>query len=92
MEVPERLARKIALFAANGTLMQDQHDIFMEPSWVQVLMGQGILPADYHPLADGLSEAELRQQLAGLAQLKARPLAQLPTHDEYLQRQLSKSA
>jgi tryptophan halogenase len=41
MAVPERLARKIALFRANGTLVQDQYDIFMEPSWAQVLIGQG---------------------------------------------------
>lgn len=92
MEVPERLARKIALFAANGTLVQDQYDIFMEPSWVQVLMGQGILPADYHPLADGPSEEQLRRQLAQLAQLKARPLDQLPSHDDYLQRCLGQPA
>ena len=32
MEVPDRLARKIALFRANGTLVQDQYDIFMEPA------------------------------------------------------------
>lgn len=90
MAVPERLARKIALFAANGTLTQDQYDIFMEPSWVQVLMGQGILPADYHPLADGPTDAQLRQQMAQLIELKARPLAQLPAHDAYLQRQLDR--
>lgn len=84
LEVPERLARKIELFRANGTLVQDQYDIFMEPSWVQVLMGQGIHPEDHHVLADGPSEAELREQLAQLAELKARPLPQLPSHDAYL--------
>jgi tryptophan 7-halogenase len=84
LEVPDRLARKIALFRTNGTLVQDQYDIFMESSWVQVMLGQGIVPEDHHPLADGSSEAELREQLAHLAKLKARPLAQLPSHDAYL--------
>lgn len=84
MDVPERLARKIALFRSNGTLMQDQYDIFMEPSWVQVLMGQGVLARDHHPGADGPSDAELREQLDQLAAIKARPLAQLPSHDQYL--------
>ncbi len=88
MDVPERLARKIALFQANGTLVQDQYDIFMEPSWVQVLMGQGVLPQDHHPLADGPSDDELRAQLAQLAELKRRPLAQLSSHDEYLLRKV----
>ena len=84
MPVPDRLAEKIALFHRNGTLMQDQLDIFMEPSWVQVMLGQGIMPRDYHPLADGPSEAELRQQFAQLARVKQQPLAQLPLHDAYL--------
>jgi tryptophan halogenase len=84
MAVPERLAQKIELFRASGALVQDQLDIFMEPSWAQVLMGQGILPQDYHPLADGSSEGELRQQLAQLAQVKAQPLSQLPAHDAWL--------
>ena len=92
LEVPERLARKIELFRANGTLVQDQYDIFMEPSWVQVLMGQGVTPEDHHPLADGPSEAELREQLTQLAVLKARPLAQLPSHDEYLQRMVASAS
>jgi len=89
LEVPERLARKIELFRANGTLVQDQYDIFMEPSWVQVLMGQGVMPDDHHPLADGPSEADLREQLTQLATVKARPLAQLPGHDAYLQRMVA---
>ena len=92
MEVPERLSRKIALFRSAGTLVQDQYDIFMEPSWVQVLLGQGILPADHHPLAGRPSERELREQLAHLAALKARPLAQLPTHDRYLAMQTGTAA
>jgi len=92
MEVPERLARKIALFRVNGTLVQDQYDIFMEPSWAQVLMGQGVLPLDLHPLADGPSDDELRAQLAQLAELKARPLAQLPSHDSFLAAQADRRA
>ncbi len=89
MEVPERLAKKIALFRSNGSLVQDQYDIFMEPSWVQVLMGQHIMPGDHHPLADSQSDDELREQLANLAALKARPLPQLPAHDDWLRGQVA---
>lgn len=91
MAVPDRLAHKIALFRANGTLVQDQYDIFMEPSWVQVLMGQHVLPGDYHPLADGPTDHELRAQLVGLAELKARPLPQLPDHDAWLAAQVERA-
>ena len=84
MPLPPRLAEKIALFRAHGTLMQDQLDIFMEASWVQVMLGQGIIPQGYHPLAAGPSEAALRQQFAQMAMVKRQPLAQMPSHDAWL--------
>lgn len=90
MDVPDRLARKIALFRNNGALVQDQYDIFMEPSWVQVMMGQGVMPEDYHPIADGPTDDELRAQLAQLAELKAQPLSQLPAHDRYIDMQVAR--
>ena len=84
MPVPERLAAKIALFRASGVLTQDPLDIFMEPSWVQVLLGQGVLPADHHPLADGPSDAELAEQLRQVAAQKREPLPNMPLHDDFL--------
>jgi tryptophan halogenase len=84
MQVPPRLSEKIALFRASGTLFQDQHDIFLEASWLQVMLGQGVVPRDYHPIADGLSQAQLREKLERTKQLKREPLAKLPGHDEFL--------
>ncbi len=56
----------------------------MEPSWVQVLMGQGIEAADYHPLADETDLAELSAQLAQLAAMKREPVPNMPAHDQWL--------
>ena len=84
MEVPERLMRKINLFRANGGLFQDQHDIFLEPSWLQVMLGQGIVPQDYHPIADSLSDEQLLDKLANTKKLKMEPLPKIPSHDQFL--------
>ena len=84
MPLPDRLADKTALFRATGTLTQDPLDIFMEPSWVQFLMGQGLEPADYHPLADGPTDAELAEQLRQLTAMKREPVPNMPTHDRWL--------
>lgn len=84
MPVPDRLAAKIALFRRTGILSQDPLDIFMEPSWVQVLIGQGIVPADHHPLANEVDDATLAQQLRDLAALKAEPVAAMPRHEDFL--------
>ncbi len=85
MEVPERLTHKIDLFRATGQLTNDQMDIFLEPSWLQVMLGQGIMPQDYHPLADSLPDAQLEEKLRVTQQTKAQPLPQIPSHDEFLE-------
>ncbi|MBB5698559.1 tryptophan halogenase family protein [Sphingomonas yantingensis] len=82
--LPDRLAAKIELFRATGALTQDPLDIFMEPSWVQVLMGQGIEAADYHPLADETDLGELTAQLDQLAAMKREPVPNMPAHDQWL--------
>ena len=64
MEIPDSLAQKIALFEATGKIFREQDDLFLETSWLQVMLGQGIVPRDYHPLANALSRPEL-MEMAG---------------------------
>jgi len=85
MDVPERITQKIELFRSNGSLFKDNIDIFLEPSWLQVMLGQGIMPQDYHPLADSLDDAQLRDKLENTRKTKLQPMSQIPTHDEFLQ-------
>ncbi|MEL6868382.1 MAG: tryptophan halogenase family protein [Pseudomonadota bacterium] len=84
MDIPERLQQKIDLFRADGRLMHDQYDIFLEPSWLQVLVGQGVEPRDFHPLAGALSHEQLHDKLDKMAATKREPLAQMPSHDQFL--------
>jgi tryptophan halogenase len=86
MEVPESLTHKIALFAASGRVGRDVDDLFRDSSWVQVMLGQGITPADYDPMADQIAPAQLAEFLANLKTITARAVASLPTHEEYLAR------
>ncbi len=84
MQVPERITRKMSLFRANGTLEQDAQDLFKEASWLQVMLGQGVMPEDYHPLADRLTEPELKAKLENTRKTKQQPLEQILGHDEFL--------
>lgn len=86
MDVPETLSRKIQLFAENGSLFREQNDLFLESSWLQVMLGQGITPKDYHPLANSFSETQLKQMLQSMLAIKRDPLTKLPSHDEFLRR------
>ncbi len=84
MNVPERITQKINLFRANGTLTKDNFDIFLESSWLQVMLGQGITPRDYHPLAGKLTVEQLLDKLAKTKETKLQPMANMPGHDEFL--------
>ena len=85
MDVPERLTEKIGLFRSNGGLVQDQLDIFLESSWLQVMLGQGVTPRDYHPIADSLTDAQLKEKLVNTRKLKREPLPKIPSHDQFLE-------
>ncbi|WP_273024968.1 tryptophan halogenase family protein [Rheinheimera sp.] len=86
MTVPDSLQRKIQIFADNGSLFREQNDLFLESSWLQVMMGQGIMPKDYHPIANSFTEQKLKEMLAQFRAIKQEPLSKLPSHDEFLQK------
>jgi tryptophan halogenase len=56
----------------------------VENSWVQVMMGQGIMPAAYHPVAAKLRPEELASFLTMLRQSVDRTVAGLPEHQAYV--------
>ena len=85
MDIPERLKNKLELFRATGVLTNDHMDIFLDASWLQVMVGQGVMPRDYHPLADTLSDEQLEDKLAMTKKTKMQPMDQIPSHDEFLE-------
>jgi tryptophan halogenase len=54
MALPDTLARKIALFREKGRLFRYDDELFAIPSWVAVMLGQGIMPSGYDPVVDAL--------------------------------------
>lgn len=86
MAIPQRLAEKIALFAESAAIFNDHNDIFRDASWLQVMLGQGIEPRDFHPAAKAVPDAQLLKVLQQIQQAKQQPLAQMLSHDEFLAR------
>jgi len=85
MSIPTSLEHKIQLFKDNGKLFREQNDLFLEASWLQVMVGQGIEPNDHHPIANNLSEVQLMDMLKRLKEIKNEPLPKLPSHDEFIE-------
>ena len=84
MEVPESLQRKIDLFAQSGRVFREDVDLFLENSWVQVMMGQGITPEQYHTIVDLMSSKEQEAFLTGMKNTIENVVDQLPSHEQYL--------
>ncbi|MGN6376607.1 MAG: tryptophan halogenase family protein [Sphingomonas sp.] len=84
MAIPDTLAEKLALFRANGRIVRLNDELFSEPGWLQVMVGQGVMPSGYHPLADAPSDGELRELLALIRQAVARHVTSMPQHSAFL--------
>jgi tryptophan halogenase len=84
MEIPASLDQKIELFRDTGRVFRKNEELFAENSWVQVMMGQGIVPKAYHPIACKLRDDELKRLLASIRDQVRRTVASLPSHAEYV--------
>jgi tryptophan halogenase len=84
MPIPDELARKIALFRANGRIVRHNDELFTEVGWLQVLLGQGIEPASYHPLAGQLSPAELAEFMNMIRSVIRHEVDAMPAHADFV--------
>ncbi|WP_199556082.1 hypothetical protein [Sandaracinobacteroides hominis] len=66
--------------------------MFAENSWVQVRMGQGILPGSWHPIAEKPTPQELEKLLENVCAHVAHTLGQLPDHATYVRQYCSARA
>ena len=82
MEIPDSLAAKLELFRRRGRVVKYRQGVFLEPSWLAVYIGQGIVPEDHDPRADapeGLAQA--MESLRGAVSATA---ASMPDHSAFL--------
>jgi tryptophan halogenase len=86
MAVPAPLQHRIDMFQQTGRSFRVLNELFAENSWVQVMLGQGIMPDQHHPSADLMGDEELSGFLEGIRKHVERTVAQLPTHQAYVER------
>jgi tryptophan halogenase len=92
MDVPASLQRKMALFGSNGRIFREGNELFTELSWLQVLVGQGIVPQGYHPLAQLLSDAQCAAFVANVENVIRKCVNVMPTHADFIARHCAASA
>jgi tryptophan halogenase len=86
MSIPDSLQHRLDLFRETGRVFKPQDDVFAENSWVQVMLGQGIEPEQYHPIVDMMSDKELASFLEGIENNVKQSVSRLPQHGEFISR------
>ncbi len=86
MAVPAGLQHRIELFGQTGRVFRTGGELFSENSWVQVTLGQGLVPAQHHAVVHLMPDAELARFLAGIRAAVDQTVAQMPAHQAYVQR------
>ncbi len=85
MDIPQSLKHRIDLFKETARVFRIPNELFAENSWIQVMLGQGIMPQQHHQTADLMGDQELAGFLNGIRDGISRTVAQLPPHQAYVQ-------
>jgi tryptophan 7-halogenase len=84
MDVPESLSNRMALFEGRGRLMRFEDELFADTNWTAVMIGQGLIPAGYDPLADSIPNATMQAMLARMGQGFRQAADNMPYHADYI--------
>jgi tryptophan halogenase len=85
-KVPDSLARKLELFADSGRITVAEDDHCGVDGWLTVLLGKGLLPRSYDPLAETMPLATAQRAFAGIAAEMRTRAASLPLHRDFIAR------
>ena len=82
MSIPDTLHYRLEQFRASARLIAPFQDLFQDPSWLAVMIGQGIVPRSYDPLADVLPVEEVRRHLKAMRITIRKTAEAMPTQGQ----------
>ena len=84
MPVPDSLRYKMDQFRAGARLVSTGVELFQNPSWLAVLVGQHVTPTRYDALVDHRTAVDGTGRLAGLARAIAESAEAMPAHAAFI--------
>lgn len=84
MDIPDSLKERLHAFRTQAYTFVRHEELFKEASWFAVLMGQGLKPQSYHPVADTLDPAEFSDRMRQIQQMVTARVSNLPTHADFI--------
>lgn len=86
MTIPESLKHRLDLFRETGRIYIKREELFLVDSWLQVMMGQGVMPKQYHPVINNIDDKDLREFLSGYREAIAKQVKKMPMHGDFLKK------
>jgi tryptophan 7-halogenase len=84
MHVPELLQHKIDLFRSSARVSTSFDELFDARAWIQVMIGQNLMPESFHPIAELLPEPRLKEFLDGVERSHIQEVSVWPEHAEFV--------
>ncbi|MEL7519321.1 MAG: tryptophan 7-halogenase, partial [Pseudomonadota bacterium] len=86
MEIPDSLQYKIDHFRNYGMIVSDERELFANPSWIAVYLGQGITPRRAPAITQMRGQVPVSQRLGQVADAMRSAVAEMPSHADFLAR------
>ena len=86
MELPDSLSEKIEAWKSRGYVQRYEHGVFLPPSWIAVMAGQGLIPQGRDRRVDARPMADVIQMTDSIAKQSHAAVASTPDHGEFLKR------
>jgi tryptophan halogenase len=86
MSIPEPLAETIRLFKDSGRFFRNAEEMFAITSWIQVMLGQHIVPQHYHPAVDLVPEQDVAGLVDSVQSVIATCVEAMPMHAQFIAR------
>jgi tryptophan halogenase len=85
MALPETLQHKMDVWRGAARVPLLSEESYQEPSWVSILLGQGVYPRRYDPIIDGIDIEQLRRGMQQRRHAVLRLAQSLPTHQQFIE-------
>lgn len=84
MPIPDRLTYKIEHFKTHGMVISDERELFHNPSWIAVYLGQDIIPQRAPAMTRHRPDVPVEQRMQQIRSAMAQAVEAMPTHDAFI--------
>lgn len=84
MQLPDSLQSRIDAWRERAHVWHKSNELFSQDSWIHVMLGQGIVPQQHHPLARTLPDAGLRRLLDSTRVPVEKAVARMPLQQAFI--------